>query len=313
MESVRIGYGKDLVEYDPQQCFYVKLAPLKRMPLRPIDEARMAAGEIYKKFGTAPTLCLSGGLDSECMAHAFLAEGIPFKAATLIFTEDLNSHDSGHAISFCKEHHIPHELVRLDIVKFFTSGDYLAYVKKYFCHTPELAAQLWFLDQISGPFVWAGEAFRIFPGNEIPAIRSISEFEAVFYRYVKLNKLASVPNFHFFSSELAWSFFKESLQKNYISFEEYDPEYYKGKLDFYRNAGFELRELPERFRKLHGFEKVKIYFDEQLKNTNENYRDRFRLPVSLDFPMAKDTYVDFLKTDVFARKILGQLSETASP
>lgn len=304
MNSVRIGYGKNLVEYDPQHPFFIKLPALKRVPLSPFEEAQSAAVEIYEKLGGPPTLCLSGGLDSECMALAFLAAGLPFRVATMVFEDGLNAHDSAHALSFCKENNIPHDLIHLDVVKFFNSGDYMAYVKKYYCHTPELAAQLWFLDQIKGPFVLAGEAFRVFQGEKGAEIQSVSEFEAVFFRYVTKSNSASIWNFHFFSSELAWSFFRISLQKNYRKFDEYDTNNFRQKLEFYRASGFPARDVPERIRKLHGFENLKIYYDKLLSQSADSYNERFRIPVTLEFPLAKKTYVDIPKKDLIAKTIL---------
>lgn len=306
-QKVQIGYGKSLLEYDTRYEFRIKLPKLTRMPLTPFEEARLAAKEISNSLPAPPVLCLSGGIDSEAMALAFLAEGLPFRVASMYFNDSLNEHDVENAIEFCKIHKLKHDLIHLDIVKFFENGTFNNYVDKYICQTPELAAQLWFLEQIEQPFVWAAEAFRIYNADENPSIQAVSELEAAVYRYVSKNNLNSVPNFHFYSAELAWSFFKESLKANYKTFaDDHDPGFYEQKFSFYLSCGFPIRTDSKRSQKLHGFENVKNYFDQKLKSEGhkDDYNSFYRRPVADRYPLAKTTYVDISKEDIIAGQIL---------
>ena len=307
MAAVTVGYGPRMESYNPNLAFINQFPELTRWPLTPIEEAKMAAVKVFEQFrNVPPTLCLSGGLDSECMALAFLEAKIPFRAATLVFENGLNDHDTKHAIQLCRQKNIDHEIISLDVVKFFSENRHLKYLEPYACHLPEIAVQLHFLENLPDPLVWAGVAFRVFSKNKDPKIQAISEIEAVIYRYLKSNNRIGVPNFNFYSVELAWSFFIQSLKKiDHIFEDDHDPEFYKEKLQFYLNCGFNPSLDNSRIQKNHGFELTKAYFDSYLKKNNlGTYQSVYRDPVKKKFPLAKNSIINIPKDDGFARKIL---------
>ncbi len=303
---IRVGYGPDLLEYSDSQKFFVRFDSLQRLPLSPFEEAVIAAKQIAEQAGSKVTLCLSGGLDSEAMAMAFLRSGVSFDVTTLRFANDLNVNDIGRASEFCKKHNITQNFIDLDVVKFFEEKKYLNYVDPYFCPSPEIATQLWFAEQIKQPFVWGGEAFRMFVKDGMPSLQAVSEVEAVIYRFIEKKKLNAVPNFHFFTPELAWAFFNVSTHyKNKFFENDRLPLFYEEKLSFYRTCGFPLEANANRSLKLHGFESLKNYFDTQVfSGQGKTYNEYFRIPVIKKYPFQGQVFVDIPKTDKLAKNLL---------
>lgn len=295
------------MDYSLSENFFVKFEPLTRDPLSPFEEAVMAAKSISESLGPELTLCLSGGLDSEAMALAFIAAKVPFDVTTLRFANDLNAQDTDRAIEFCQMHGLRQRFINLDVVSFFERNEFRPYLDPYFCPSAEVATQLWFAEQIKRPFVWGGEAFRLFIKGQEPVLQAISELESVMFRMIKIKNLDAVPNFHFFSPELAWSFLKKSLDyKSHFFESDHSADFYLEKLAYYRACGFALAENQNRKVKLHGFEGLKNYFDEhfRLTNSNTSYNEQYRLPINQLYPMQNRTYIHIPASDVFAGNIL---------
>src|SRR5688572_14455846 len=101
------------------------------MPGSPFEEAVIAAKKISALLGPNVTLCLSGGLDSEAMALAFLEAGVPFDVTTLRFNDGLNLNDIGNSSDFCNKHNIRQNFVNLDVVNFFQEKKFLPYIDPY--------------------------------------------------------------------------------------------------------------------------------------------------------------------------------------
>lgn len=302
-----MGYGPHLVDYSTSENFFVQFEPLTREPLSPFEEAVIAAKKINERLGSSLTLCLSGGLDSEAMALAFIAAQVPFDVTTLRFRNDLNVQDIGRSIEFCKIHGLKQQFIDLDVVSFFERNEFSSYLAPYFCPSAEVATQLWFAEQIKRPFVWGGEAFRLFvkEKDREPSLQAISEVEAVMFRLIKTQGLRAVPNFHFYSPELAWSFLKKSLEyKNHFHDSDRSAAFLSEKSAFYRVCGFPLLDNPNRKEKLHGFEGLKNYFDERLKSQNTSYNEQYRIPINKLYPLQGSTYLSIPASDALARKIL---------
>lgn len=82
-----------------------------------LDETHRAARLVAESTDKPLYLCMSGGIDSEVMAEAFLAEKIPFTALTLEYPFDLNQHDIVFAKSWCRQRQVPHKILPFDLVK----------------------------------------------------------------------------------------------------------------------------------------------------------------------------------------------------
>lgn len=305
--KINVGYGPELVDYSTSEKFFVKFESLSREPLSPFEEAVAAAQQISEQLGPSLTLCLSGGLDSEAMALAFIAAQVSFDVTTLRFRNDLNAQDVGRAVEFCQKHGLKQQFIDLDAVSFFEKNEFRPYLATYFCPSAEVATQLWFAEQIKRPFVWGGEAFRLFVKDMEPSLQAISEVEAVMFRLIKNKGLKAIPNFHFYSPELAWSFIKRSLEyKSHFYESDRSAGFLSEKAAYYRACGFPLVDNPNRKEKLHGFEGLKNYFDRYLKKQTDStsYNEQYRIPINKLFPLQGRTYLSIPASDAIARKIL---------
>jgi hypothetical protein len=301
---IRVGYGKDLAPYDPSQDFYIKFPILAREPLEPFEESIVTAKKISAYLGPDLTLCLSGGLDSEAMALAFLAADIPFNVTTLRFANGLNAEDTDCAKEFCDHHRIVQNFIDLDIVDFLEHKKFLSHFRTYHCTSVETAVQAWFADQLKQPFVWAGEIMRLFINGSEIQIQAVGEAEGNMHRFVEMKGIKAVPNFHFFTPEMAWSFFKKSLlYKNNFYQNDHMVEFYDEKLEFYRACGFPIEENSARKIKLHGFEGVKRHFDElHQKKGLPSYNEVYRIPYQ--HLKSLSTQIEISKNDEIAKNIL---------
>ncbi|AGH96697.1 asparagine synthase-related protein [Pseudobdellovibrio exovorus] len=287
---MKLGYGQSFADYNPEEDFCCQLEPLTRVPDNAFAEARLCARELYQKYQRPLNLCLSGGLDSEAMALAFLAEDIPIHVWTLRFNNNLNEEDICHATAFCQHHQIEQKFVDLDVINFYEQRRFEDYLHRYKSMSVEVAVQLWFLDQTPEPVIWGGQGFRALrrPDDEI-RLQPITQMEAVFFRYFQYTGKQGTPNFHFHSTPLIWSFFKTSLKLTHRLYpDDHVPEFYADKFQFYKMAGFPLKEISARSQKLHGFEKVKIYFDERLKKQQTDYQRYYRQWAESLYPYSKN-------------------------
>ena len=142
---------------DDESEFLISFGSLQQPCKNPMSESVVAAQYIYEDNSSAKlNLMLSGGIDSECMARAFLAAKIPFEATFMRFKNNLNFFDIQTNVQFCEQNNIKYSFVDLDIIHFLESGLYLEIASKYECQSPQLAAHLWLLDQVDGVPVLGG-------------------------------------------------------------------------------------------------------------------------------------------------------------
>lgn len=304
--GLRVGYGPDLKTYSASEPLVIKLDQLKRTPLAPIEEAKLAAQQIADKIGKTPWVCMSGGLDSEAAAIAFLRAGVNFKAVSMKLEKDLNHHEIRYAVEFCKQNNIQHELIEIPILDFLEGQRFVEYFHRYKAQTVEVCAQLYFLDQFTEPFVWSGEPMRLFRKDDGVILQAVSDFEQMIYRYAEDKKRDCVPNFHFFSSELVMSFLRLSFStRNDFFIDDHDEGYYRQKNNFYLQGGFQLLRHEHRNTKAHGFEQVKIYLDSKYKGTEKkDYNNVFRHPWKNLYPTSKQNMVEISKGDLIAKELL---------
>lgn len=75
-----------------------------------------------------PLLYLSGGMDSELVANAFLEKNIKFKTVVFEYIDDngniTNLHDVSYAYKYCKKHGIVPEIVQINIDKLWDSHEF---------------------------------------------------------------------------------------------------------------------------------------------------------------------------------------------
>jgi len=117
------GYGdgrfnpQDKVAPNTMWCSYGKV----QRPVGSFREECARTAEVIHwqaaMYGYEPVVLLSGGLDSEVVAKAFLESGRPFRTATFRFANGLNSHEVDYARFFLERHGLleRHEWYDMDI------------------------------------------------------------------------------------------------------------------------------------------------------------------------------------------------------
>lgn len=306
--AVLIGYGKNLEPYLPsEKQLFIELPKLLAEPDVPSQEATKCARGLYNKYKTSLNLCLSGGLDSEVMALACLDAEVPFYVSILKFKNNLNIFDIQHALNFCERNNIVFRVHELDAVDFLEKKRYREYFEKYNCLKVEIAIQLWFLEQIKKSVVlWGGEVFRALVGVENIFFSSPGETEAVFARFFNQNNIRGSSNFQCSSSGLIWSFLKRSLSLRHRLFEDdHDPRFYIEKRDFYKACGFQVSEAADRNQKLHGFEQLKQYFDDKLREDGLDYNKMYREEAQRRFPLRAQAQILMPDSDPIREAYLG--------
>ncbi|MBX2988534.1 MAG: hypothetical protein KF802_11620 [Bdellovibrionaceae bacterium] len=222
---------------------------------------------------------MSGGVDSEAMAMAFLEAGIPVRAAIGIYGPNaMNTEDVADAFLFCRRHDIPVQEIPVDLTEFFESDRHLEYGRRFSCASPQLAVHLHLLSRIKGVPVLAWNPTEIEWNARERRIKFLlpSEPHMSYLRYFALEKRPGVPFFFAYTPELIYSFwntpqFREDLQRAHreSSAPDTPPESrfsYWLKVKKYQQGGFPV---IARHRKRTGFEEAKIFFKNRFAEKNQ--------------------------------------------
>lgn len=109
--------------YQTSEHFSMEFRKISRPLMSWRNEVIATALEIQKLAGTRPIIvCMSGGIDGEVVAMAFLEAGIKFSALSCRHRAGTNDHDISNAVSFCKINNIRHHIFEIDHLDFFTNG-----------------------------------------------------------------------------------------------------------------------------------------------------------------------------------------------
>jgi hypothetical protein len=260
---------------------------------RPLQSARQEAGraasliaEEAKKQGQELWLCLSGGVDSECMARAFLDAGVLFRVAILRFEDGLNEFDIKDALRFCEENGVTFRIFDLDILDFFESGRYLYYAEKYRCRSPQLAAHHFLLEQIPGFPVLAWNVCSMYRARQSSRYRIAlpDELYLSYHRFFETEKRPGVPFFFLYTPELFYSFFHTPTYRDLLH--QVGPLrdqvfHYLLKCRIYRESGFEIEPREDKFT---GFEKVKKHYENTTALGPNAFNLSFRKPLEKLYP-----------------------------
>lgn len=284
----RIVNGK-LVHY---REFIAAEKSLKQPMQHAIEHAKELA--ITAQRNNLPVkLFLSGGIDSEAMAEAFMLAEVSFEAVIGRYNTDMNEHDYCAAISFCEKHDIKINFIDVDVFDFLESGKALKYAHELGCRSPQIAVHLHMLEQTEG--------FCVLGGNPIlPIFKNASDPEnlmkeidnnrieienvyglpgqpqSVYLRYFEKTGNLGEPFFFQSSPELCMSFLNldeifPSLSSDEAIFD------YKMKCKMYQLGGFCARPRQGKFT---GFEKYRAEYDRRM-NTEYGigFNEKFRKPL----------------------------------
>ncbi|MBC7465561.1 MAG: hypothetical protein H7256_06170 [Bdellovibrio sp.] len=281
--------------------FLVSFGPLQRPCRTPMMESVSAAQSIYNQNPNKKlNLLLSGGIDSECMAQAFIAAKVPFQATFMRFKNNMNAFDIQTNIDFCQRNNIKYSFVDLDIIEFLESGEYLKVSNKYECQSPQLAAHLWLLDQVEGiPILGGNPMAPIWKKDHWFFIGAPGELHSTYFKYFLENNRLGVPFFFLYTPELIASFFslpimKSCLQKEVNSESDYT---YEHKCQSYIQGGFNVQPRHDKFT---GFELVRKHYDER-EGTQHGiaFNRLFREPLEKLFPFP-ESYKQLVPQNYFS-------------
>lgn len=279
----RAAFDSDFSESDVQASdfHFLSVGRLQRFPDSPFAEAVRAAGYIGEVL-PQPVLCLSGGLDSEAMALAFMAANVPFTAATMNLDNGTNNYDIEVARDFCRRHNIALQEIHLPALDILQSGRQLEIAEAYRTLSPERALFVLFLSQIKGDPVLAGEILRKESLNGSVNFFCPKDRDLCYWRYFQKSRRKGIPYFHYYTPELTFSFLAHTrMGKKEFSAVDWTgrpQEFYQHKRQTYLEAGFPVEDTPLRRQKWHGYEGLKIKFDQQHGST-QAYNAAFRMPL----------------------------------
>lgn len=242
-----------------------------RRPNTPFIEAQQACRLIYEQHRQPLMICLSGGIDSECVAQAADACGVPYELVIMRLAPNFNDHDTIFAQQYCEKIGKTPIWIDLDIVRFYETGLFLEYALKYRTNSPQFASHLWLADQIQGLPVFAGS----FPymnyfdseGNLLKDsfLYTAEDKEYGVDRFFQKTGKSGVGHFFQYTPELYFSFLvhtiagaslEQRLKKELRS-------HYEMKKNVFSEGGFNIHLVPERKQKFTGFEKLKEYYAER--------------------------------------------------
>lgn len=280
--------------------FYVKLGSPELSSYSPFEQSVIDAKFLYDSAQSKNLiLCLSGGIDSECLCRAFLAAKAPFEVCFLRFKDNLNYFDIKTNIAFCEDRSIKFSFIDIDIINFFESGKYIDVAKRYECQSPQIATHLWFLEQIDGFPVLSGNPIApIWQNGKWFFVGLPGELHSSYFKFFLLNNREGVPWFFLYSPEMIKSFmhlkcFEPHRNRQVLQSSDHT---YLEKCKAYLEGGFQV--LP-RENKFTGFELVKATYDQRNGTQHGTaFNELFRQPLEKLFPFP-DEYFQLIPKEFF--------------
>lgn len=205
--------------YEKVPSFHLNFTPISREIKSWKEELCLTAKTIADSTSRPLYLCLSGGIDSEVAALAFLSIKAKFKVFTLRYVNNANLFDVNHSIRFCETHKL--EQIILDIDPLTTPVKYIQ--QGYQCTNLFRYLQLFILDTISSyggcAILGGGEQIYYAVDNTISI-----KYDASFI--LALDWCANTgsihyPYFHMQNSELLASYMTDELLRLVLSQPDY--------------------------------------------------------------------------------------------
>jgi hypothetical protein len=274
--------------YSPYFASTVEIGKPIAKILSPIEESVRAAQIINQNYVKPFWICLSGGVDSEAMAFAFLKAQVPFKVAIWRYNGGLNNHDIRHAMEFCERHDLEFEIIDFDVISFLESPAFTDFMLTYRNRSPQFAVHMKCLEQLDGTSLMPWQPIMVINSHEnlgikerfiltIPDDRHFS-----FYRFCVEKNISCIPFFFLFTPELAYSFlrlpaFRDSLLP------DCPLSKYELKCRTFREGRFEIQAKAAKYT---GFENVILYYQERFNDFSKNpFNEYFRLPFEAQMPI----------------------------
>lgn len=267
-------------------------SPLESPLLEAIKAAQKIA-EIYA--GKKIFLCLSGGVDSECMLESFVLAQVHITPVLLAFTGGHNEFDLQHARQACRRHGLQWIEKKVNLDHFYGSTDFHKISTATQCRSPMLVVHMWLFSQLDGVPICAWNAPRIVV-NQDHKIRLTLPHELYFsyHRYARVFKQPLRPFFFLETPELYYSFFKlnfvQALLRSPSSWQTlYNLDEYYVKCHMYRSAGYHFNDKKYKYT---GFERYKIHVAKTYNADEHEYTRRFRTPLETLFPAPHKSFAE---------------------
>jgi hypothetical protein len=149
-------------------------------------ELQRTADLVYREFGNDFILLLSGGTDSEIVAHNFLSIGIKPYCVTARFVGDYNLTDVEEAKRITKELDLKHDIIDFDIREFYYSGQASEFGSGIQCTQITYNMCYFLLNRLQSAGVMGGEALLT---------RNVTKNDSYWYWTFRENEDASAMRF----------------------------------------------------------------------------------------------------------------------
>jgi hypothetical protein len=240
-----------------ETTFDLKLKPCSR-EYYSWDKELIITAEKYKNVNKPIFLSLSGGIDSEVMAMAFIKAGVPFVPFILEYfldNEVINNHDISYALDFCKKNNLTPFIKRIDPNIFID----MAYDKKYKDYDNVIGVyqyiQLYIIEAVEelGGMVVLGSGIQMwrFFRCELRLMFYSSYFNSI--HYISKNNLCHWPTFFWTTPELIRSYLDLPVVQQSLK----NPEIFRDREMFEtikKEAYHSVFPNLERRQKYHGYE-----------------------------------------------------------
>jgi hypothetical protein len=243
-----------------------------------------AAEKCAQTLGKDPALCISGGIDSQCMVQAWQEARLDFKIYILVFDNDLNIHDVNHARKFCRARGLKLNEVKINIAQFLMRENFDIGLK-YHSPSPHFNTHYRlfnFLKSIGHTGVCCGGQTP-FKNDDNWGI-NMSRNNLNFINYSLIENYPCQGSFLSFCPKLTWAislltkpqYLDLNIRLDTDAYENYITHLrYADKINGYVRAGFNI--IPQK-NKQTGFELVKKYFESKTGD-GWDFEKKFRFPL----------------------------------
>lgn len=297
-----IGQSHDLVSGHEMR---VHIGNTRRSPLLLIDEAAAAAREIYEKMPKPIVLCLSSGIDSQCLYQAFVRAQVPFEIATFRYhckdLPDLNIEDTIWNFNNLRFSGHRFQDINIDLFDFYFGTEHWKIADESQCQSPQLTCHMKGMSLVEGTPVLSWNIPNIFrTKNGNPAINVPNSKYFAYHRFLQSRKMPGVPFFFLYTPELFFSSLSmKTMRKLYQRCHNEDRSLtYVRKMRAYQQGGFSPEFMQK--RKLTGFEKFKDWLADYTGGVEWTYDLLYRTPLEMRYPNDKKVQLQVSLPDLQA-------------
>jgi hypothetical protein len=182
----------------------------------------------------------------------------------------MNSHDTDHAVEFCRRNGVTPRFYDLDLISFLESEQAHKLAVDCYCVSPQLLTHLWLLDNITGTPVMPGD-FHYILGNKFFSTNTFKYFTYDFWQNNTKREFVAKMLSH--SPELVISTLQLQKNNQFTWTTQYDR-----KCKLYSLGGFEAK---PRTHKYTGFEHILKHFQTKHNSTSmyQAFNDQYRKPL----------------------------------